>query len=82
MQSSYSIQFNVFGWKVRYKPWYLSKGGVYDCIYTASWGYYPRVATIKTSAVNWYNTVYLFSIVIIIIVNIIVIVIINADTVI
>ena len=52
MQSSYSIELNVFGSKVRYKPWHLSEGGVYDCICTASCGYYLRVA------INWYITVY------------------------
>ena len=81
MQSSCSIEFNVFGWKVRYKQ-HLSEGGIYAYICTAFWGYYPRATTIKTLDINWYNTVYLFSIVIIIKVNIIVFVIINADTVI
>ena len=51
-QSSYSIELNVFGSKVTYKPWHLSEGSIYDCICTASWGYYPRVATIKAATIN------------------------------
>ena len=53
MQSSYSVELNVFGSKVRYKLQRLSEGGVYDCICTASWGYSPRAATIKATAINW-----------------------------
>ena len=53
MQFSYSIEFNVFGWKVRYKSQCLSEGSIYDCIYTASWGYYLRAVTVKTVAINW-----------------------------
>ena len=34
-QSSYSIELNVFGSMVRYKPWHLSEDGIYDGICTA-----------------------------------------------
>ena len=58
-QSSYSIELNVFGSKVRYKLWHLSEGSVHDCICTAiseggyykDCGYYLRVTTIKTVAI-------------------------------
>ena len=49
----YAIQLlhiNLFGSMFRYKPQLLSEGGIYDCIYTASWGYYLRAASIKTVA--------------------------------
>ena len=36
----------------------LSEGGNYDCICTASWGYYPRMTTLKTAAINWWNKWY------------------------
>ena len=52
MQSSYSIELNVFGSKVRYKPLRLCEGGIYDCIFTASCSYYLRAATIKGMAIN------------------------------
>ena len=52
MQSSCSIELNVFGSKVRYQPWGLSEGGVYDCICIASCGYYPTAATLKAAAIN------------------------------
>ena len=53
MQSSYSIELNVFGSKVRYKPLHLSEGSVYDCIFTASCNYYLGAATVKAVAINW-----------------------------
>ena len=35
MQSSYSIEFNVFGWKVnKIQAVALSEGSIYDCIGT------------------------------------------------
>ena len=54
MQSSYSIELNVFRSKVRYKPQHLSKGSVYDCIFTASCSYYLGAATVKAMANNRY----------------------------
>ena len=52
MQSSYFIELNVFGSKVRYKLRHLSEGSVYDCIFTASCSYYLGVATVKAVAIN------------------------------
>ena len=52
MQSSNSVEFHVFRWKVRYKLQHLSEGDVYDYTCTTSWGYYLRAATIKTAAIN------------------------------
>ena len=31
----------------------LTKDGIYDCIYSAYWGYYLKVATTKTTAIKW-----------------------------
>ena len=48
MQFSYSIELVQ-----RSDTMHLSEGGVYDCICSASCGYYPRVATVKAAAINW-----------------------------
>ena len=52
MQSSYFIELNVFGLKVRYKPRHSSEGSVYDYIFTASYSFYLGAATVRAMAIN------------------------------
>ena len=46
------IEFNVFDWKVKYHLRQFSESSIYNFICIASWGYYLRVAIIKTVAIN------------------------------
>ena len=50
VQYSNSIGFHIF---IRYKLQHLCEGSAYECICGAFWGYYLRVATIETTAINW-----------------------------